>query len=150
MTENPLPRLYIDTNVFIQVFEKQDTQLTDLFAGEPIEGTPFLFTSALARAELLVKPIRDGDDELRDIYRNWTVSNPVLEVGPIDDDVLEFAAVLRAQYSSLRLPDAIHVSTAIGFGCTHFVSYDKKLGTISRFIEPSHPDFVTIVAPYVQ
>lgn len=132
MTDTGHPRLYLDTNIFIHVFENGHRQLIDLLAGTSVVGERFLFTSELTLAELIVKPVRDGDDELRQIYENWTRPNDVLDVGAIDRQVLIHAAALRAQYRFLKLPDAIHLSTAIGFECTHFVSFDRQLDGLDR------------------
>jgi hypothetical protein len=77
-----------------------------------------------------------------------------MEVGPIHTSALRYAAVLRAQYKTLKLPDAIHISTAIGFGCTHLLSGDSRL---PRRIELFHtrwgvtkgPSVVNVIDPDV-
>ena len=123
-------RLYLDTNVFVRWFEGNDELsrlLTKLiWSSAPREPQPFA-TSELTMAELLVAPYRNQDEDLIQRYDNWTISNGCLEVGPVNRDVLRYAAVLRAQYASLKLPDAIHVSTAIGFQCSHILSADARL-----------------------
>lgn len=41
--------------------------------------------------------------------------------------VLFRAARLQACFGSLKLPDAIHVATAMAFGCSHVSTADKRL-----------------------
>lgn len=125
-------RFYIDTNVFIAAVEAQDEATTELFARCPPANPQRLVTSSLTVAELLVKPYKDNDDRLAMLYENWSISNEVLYVDDPGVEVMRFAAVLRAQYSFLKLPDAIHLSTALGTQCTQFVSFDKALEKISR------------------
>lgn len=165
MTDAAVPRLYVDTNIFIRVFEDQHSGLVTLFDGQAADGFPFLVTSLLTQAELLVKPFREQNEELIHIYENWTTSNPNMSVAPVDAFVLHFAAILRAQYGFLKLPDAIHAATAIGYDCTHFLSADKALSKISdiqhtrlgvtrtgkapEFLSPDTDEFLEIVAPFI-
>ncbi|MBN9078993.1 MAG: PIN domain-containing protein [Rhizobiales bacterium] len=128
-------RLYLDTNVFIAMFERNDELarlLLHLFSLNNDISKPFLTTSELSLAELLVLPYREGDDRLQHVYDNATISNEMIEVGPVNRDVLWQAAVLKASYTKLKLPDAIHLSTAMLFRCSHFLTADKRLfGTYS-------------------
>lgn len=123
-------RLYLDSNIFIRLFEGND-ELSDvlglLFVGSRPRAQPFLATSEFTLAELLVVPYRNNDDQLIQLYDNWTLSNDHLEVRPIHRAVLWYAAVLRSQYPSLKMPDAIHVSSAIGFQCSHILTADQRL-----------------------
>lgn len=45
---------------------------------------------------------------------------------PVDRSILVAAARLRAQLT-LRLPDAIHVATALAADCELFVSNDRRV-----------------------
>ena len=122
-------RLYIDANILIHLVEHRDDlseALVDLFTAQT-GGRPFLVTSELTLAEVLVGPYRESNDRLIDRYDAATISNDQLEVGPIVRPVLWYAAVLRSQYPALKSPDAIHVSTAIAMRCSHFLTADKRL-----------------------
>lgn len=122
-------RLYLDTNIFIALGEGTDAisaLLFDLIARQMPEER-FLFTSELSLAELLVHPYRERNEELISLYDNWITSGGWLTAGPVNRSVLLSAALIRAQYGSIKLPDAIHLSTAIGFECTHFLTADKRL-----------------------
>jgi predicted nucleic acid-binding protein len=124
-------RLYLDANIFIAIFEKQDEisiRLRSMLRQtQPVMPTS-LVTSGLTLAETLVEPYRKRNYTLIRSYENWSVTNNILEVGPVDSDVLHVAAVLRAENSGgLKLPDAIHLATAFLFGCSHFLTGDMRL-----------------------
>jgi predicted nucleic acid-binding protein len=122
-------RLYVDANIIIHLVEHRDNlskALTDLFTAQA-KGQPFLVTSELTLTEVLVGPCRERNDSLVDFYEVSTWSNNQLEMVPVMRAVLWDAAVLRSQYPSLRTPDAIHASTAIGMSCSHFLTADKRL-----------------------
>ena len=147
MIDNARPRIYLDTNIYIQAFEGGNSRLIELFCAEPdIEGA-FLFTSELTLAELLVLPYRQSNDALISKYNNWTTNSDVLGVGPLDREVLQYAALLRSQYTWLKLPDAIHVSSAIGFECSHFLSSDKQFNKISDITHGRYGVVKTVPTP---
>lgn len=124
-------RLYVDANIFIYAFEGGSDVGTALVELLTIEGKarPFLVTSELTLAEVLVGPYKNGDDRLIDVYEGWTIPSPRLTVDQVSRPVLWYAAVLNTQYPNLRLPDAIHLSTAMLLGCSHFLTGDTRLGS---------------------
>jgi len=123
-------RFYLDTNIFIEVFEGRgplSELLVQLLTAVENSSRQRFVTSELALAELLVKPFILQRDDLIQAYDNWTISNSYLEVVPVVRDVLRDAAALRAKDRSLKLPDAIHLTTARGTGCRYFLTRDKKI-----------------------
>jgi predicted nucleic acid-binding protein len=88
---------------------------------------PHLVTSELTFAELLVKPYKMKRYDLINAYDNWTISNLYIEVVPVVREVLRDAAYLRARDKSLKLPDAIHLTTAQGTKCRYFLTKDKRI-----------------------
>jgi predicted nucleic acid-binding protein len=123
-----IKKVYIDTNIFILAFENAGiaTQLLrKLFATK--SKRPLFATSELTLSELLVRPFRDANSRLVDAYDRTIVSSPWLDVIPVGKPVLRYAALLRANYPSLKLPDAIHVSTALATECTHILTSDTGL-----------------------
>jgi predicted nucleic acid-binding protein len=87
---------------------------------EAVEGGDFaVITSTLTLAEVLVHPMRRGDHELADHYRNVLLhANHVTMVG-VSGTIAETASQLRAQYG-LRTPDAIQLATANRCGASFF------------------------------
>jgi len=125
----PTGRVYVDANVFIRAFEGTD-ELSDALSSLLLSGVGTeqrFVTSELTLAEVLVVPYRDGNDHLIDLYEGWMLTSEYVEVAPIDRGVLLYASVLRSQNPHLKLPDAIHVSKAIGLRCSLMLTGDQRL-----------------------
>ncbi len=122
--------LYFDTNVFIYAIEGHDEYydlLSYLF--KHIENNHLLtVTSELTLAECLVKPEKDKNNEAIEHYKQHIKNSKQLKVVPISRRILINAAKVRSQLQ-LKLPDAIHMATAIDQNCKTFVTNDKKLRT---------------------
>jgi predicted nucleic acid-binding protein len=121
-------RLYLDTNVLIAIGEgagQMPSLLRDLIQTLSVDEQ-FLFTSELSLAELLVVPNRQKNVELIRLYDNWIQPDGWLIARPVDKPVLWGAALIRAAYPAIKLPDAIHVSTALRHKCSHFLTADKR------------------------
>jgi predicted nucleic acid-binding protein len=74
-----------------------------------------------------VKPFEKRNAELINVYDNWMITNSYLEVVPIARDLLFKAAHLRANDKSLKLPDAIHLTTARETRCHYFLTNDDRI-----------------------
>lgn len=151
------PRLYLDANIFIYAFENIDAvseSLKTLISTASSPSHRFLATSELSLAEIIVVPLRKGDQHLLDIYDSITIGNSFLYVGAVSRDVLWLAAVLRSENRQLRLPDAIHLATAMLLGCDYFLSGDLRLsesystGQASRRVQTAKP-FISVIRPTV-
>ncbi|MBY6241615.1 type II toxin-antitoxin system VapC family toxin [Methylosinus sp. Sm6] len=120
---------YLDANIFILAFERQGPvsdcarSVFDLVN----ERGAVAVISELLVAELLVHPIRKGDDRLAAVYSELLGSPTGFETRPIDRQVLVEAARQRAIRGKTKLPDAIHVATARLHACRAFVTADRKL-----------------------
>jgi predicted nucleic acid-binding protein len=127
----PFKRIYLDTNILIELAEikgEQQSLLYEIADMRTADGKPFVCTSELTLAELLVRPYRQQNDELIELYNGWIMQgSDWLEVGPVTRDVLWHAALVRQYYPNVKLPDAIHLATAILFGCSHFLTGDKRI-----------------------
>lgn len=129
--------LYLDSNVFIYAFEGRAGALREaaaqvlrsVFAGES-SGC----TSVLARAEVLVRPLDRRQTELADRYRRLLTTAGPVDVKPVEPRMADLAAELRADYPGLKLPDALHLATAIHAGCAAMVTGDKRLSVASARI----------------
>ncbi|MCV9962104.1 type II toxin-antitoxin system VapC family toxin [Pararhizobium sp. BT-229] len=125
----PVTRIYLDTNIFIYAFEETSQRsnlLAQLFTVSSSAGACFVI-SELSLSELLVKPYRDADDVMIDQYEGFLLTSDWLEVLSVVRPTLAYAAVLRSQNKGLKLPDAIHLSTAIGASCSHFLTGDMGI-----------------------
>jgi predicted nucleic acid-binding protein len=148
-------RVYLDTNVFIMLSEKTlrlQQLLVEMISAQPIGKPPIFATSELTLSELLVKPYQNGDDRLIDGYESLILNSEWLDVRPVDRGVLYFAAVIRAQYHHLKLPDAIHISSAIGQHCSHLLTDDHGIKdrydvVHSRYGSLAGSDSLTVIRP---
>lgn len=86
-------------------------------------------TSTITLLEVLVQPLRRGDDRLAQQYRAILFNAAGLTTYPVSVAVSEEAARLRAAHN-LRTPDAIQMATALLGGATHFVTNDVRLPSI--------------------
>ena len=152
------PRLYLDANIFIYAFENTDEKSERLRALIAATSSPrhrFLATSELTLAEIVVVPLRNGNRHLIDIYESITIGNSFIHVGIVSRDVLWLAAVLRSENRELRLPDAIHLATAMLFGCDSFLSGDLRLtgsysvGQASERVQAAKSS-ISVVRPEIQ
>lgn len=80
-------------------------------------------TSALSRAEMLVRPLKGGEPDVAEDYRRVLTTFPNLRLVDVDRAVAGLAARLRA-LQGLQLPDAIQAATAIVCGATAMVAND--------------------------
>jgi predicted nucleic acid-binding protein len=117
--------VYFDTNIFIFTVEglpeveDQTRSLLDALASNEIT----VVTSELTIAEVLVKPIRDGNTALQQTFEQLLHASPVFQVIPIQREILRAAAVLRAT-TKLKLLDAIHLATSDFIGRDSFLTGD--------------------------
>ena len=116
--------LYLDACAFIYSVERLEPYRTLL---EPVwrqaeAGTLGLVTSELTLAEVLVRPLRDDDYALVNIYYELFASPEILLI-PTTRLIWEETARLRA-LTNIRTPDAVHATTALQEGCSAFVTND--------------------------
>lgn len=86
-------------------------------------GTFGVVTSELALLEVLVKPIREGKQQLEQRYRQFLTGTGEVHLLPIDRAVIDTAARVRADHA-LKTPDALHAAGALAVGCALFVTND--------------------------
>ena len=106
-------KVYLDANILIYIVEKHPQfgdHLQPLLAAAHHHQLT-LMTSHLSVLECLVIPTRLHNNQLiRACYEHLFESDLVLL--PITLDVIQAAVNFRAQFASLKVPDAIHLATA--------------------------------------
>jgi len=130
MTEDgQQPTVYLDTNVFIRAVEGTGEtavgprRLIDILR----RRTGIAFTSEITLAEVLAPPQRTDAMPLhlkRRAYLDILLWSGFIVLTPVSRDILIETATFRAK-ARMRLPDAIHLVTAIRGGCRYLVSADK-------------------------
>lgn len=126
-------RNYLDTNIWIYALEGYPEflqPLTDLFAAID-RGVVQAVTSELTLAEVLVKPFMDGSTDRQIAYRQAIRSSQFLQVISVSREILIEAAELRAN-SQIKLPDAIHIATALSMQCSTLLTNDHRLPAIEN------------------
>ncbi len=121
-------RVYLDANVFIYAVEavaEYAVAIETLF-GRLEEGSIVAVTSELTLAEVLTKPFEARNLDIARIYEDMLMPSAWLSVLPVERAILIEAARLQSELA-LRLPDAIHVATAVAAGCTAVLSNDRRL-----------------------
>ena len=123
----------LDTGPLIYYIEEHPAFLAKIRPFfEAAERNEFrIVTSFVTLVEVLVHPLREGRPELAEEYRNILLQSPALTTIPLDEDIAEEAAGLRARHN-LRTPDAIQVATAIRSGASWFLTNDAELANLSE------------------
>jgi len=109
--------------------ERCEKLLICSFAGENSDCT-----TVLIRAEALVRPLGQRQAELADRYWRLLSAAGRVQVKPAEAHIADLAAEPRADYPSLKLPDALHLPTAIQTDCGAFITGDKRLAIVSARI----------------
>jgi len=115
----------IDTSVVIYTIEGNPDYYSLL---EPLRskfytGEIKIVSSELILMEVLVVPLRNGDNSLVEDYEELLLS-PQMQLVAISRFLLKQAANLRAS-NNLKTPDAIHAVTALSVGCNQFITNYK-------------------------
>lgn len=122
-------RLYWDANAFITLVENGGAISERL--GELLERAfdqeIAIVTSELTLAELLVRPLREGNAERVYVYRDLLDAEGTVEALPVGRELLLSTAQIRADHPAVKLPDAIHIASAELSRCRYFLSADLRL-----------------------
>lgn len=150
-------RIYVDANIVIAMFEAEGPLRERLRGLVEIaeQRTGLLVTSELTLAECLVAPLRiletPGADQaaaadLIAAYEEAIRPAAAIDMVSVDRRVLTDAALLRARFGSLKLPNALHLATALAAGCDTFLSADAKAAAIAGRIglSPLLPTIETV------
>lgn len=148
-TDVPM-KLYVDSCVFIRATEGADGisgKLIEIMGLAAPGGDLQLCTSAIAFAEVLTGPLKrlradrfDRDAErIVGIYSSFLdgrvpSGGPLtrIEVVDVSPGVSWNAAEMRARRTSLKLPDAIHLGSAMFASCDAMLSNDSGLLEAAR------------------
>jgi len=126
--ERPVKTAYLDACAVIYLLEATSSLqalVRSRISELRDEGLETLMTSSLSRLECRVKPLRDGDAALLNLYDRFFASAN-LRTAAVSDAVIERATELRARHG-FKTPDSIHLATAIEGGAQLFVTGDADL-----------------------
>ena len=134
MVEKPVPgSVALDTMVFIYHFEDHPrfSSITEKIFEKIEKGKLSAFTSYITLLEILVKPYKDGELKAASDYKNLLLTFPNLQFIPVDLEIADAAASLRAEYS-IRTPDAIQLATAMSCRTDSYITNDEALKKIKK------------------
>jgi predicted nucleic acid-binding protein len=144
----PLGRVSLDTNAVVYFLDRTELYF-DLVAHvfERAEaGTLELVLSTLVETELLVGPLRAGNQGAVEAVRLLLDHFPGVTVRPIDRAVARTAAELRAA-QRLATPDALIAATAVVCGAEAVIGNDRRCA--ARLAAPPYlllSDYVDVTA----
>ncbi|MCI5188890.1 MAG: type II toxin-antitoxin system VapC family toxin [Candidatus Electrothrix sp. AS4_5] len=117
----------LDTAPLIYFIEEHPTYcpVVEPFFEQLDRGAVQVVTSVITLTEVLVKPLRDGDVQLAEQYRDILLNVDGLTTVEASAAIAEQAARLRSQYS-LRTPDAIQIATAQHTGASALLTNDIR------------------------
>jgi len=125
--------LALDANVLIYLFESVGH--TAEVAGELVSAIEGGATSgvlaSVALTELIVGPVRAGDEALAERYVDAVRSIGGLRIVSVGAEVAVEAGVLRGRHR-LPLADALHLAAAREAGATAFITNDRRIPAIPR------------------
>ena len=147
-----MPLVYLDTCIFIAVFEAVgpvSEPLVRLFTA--FERKPGIaVTSELTLAELLA-PIKrqpwDIEDRRQATYLTLFDDGHFIDLQPVSRSILLTTTIVRRE-TPQRLPDAIHIATALEVGCRFFMSSDedaKRLPSAMRWMTSAIDDVLEML-----
>lgn len=136
--------IYIDTNIFIYAVEgTSETAAPSRRLIETLaERRDVAMTSEITLAELLAPTARRGALPLhlkRRLYLDLLVWRRAFLLAPVSRSLLIATADLRSVVP-LKLPDAIHLQTAIQSKCSFFVGEDRDLNNLPSGMELVRPN----------
>lgn len=120
--------VYLDSNIVITILEhtaplsQPQKRFIDSLETGQISG----ISSHLTLAECLVKPMRESNEQAIEAVLQFLENQEHVDLVPVSRDILVKAAEIRA-VSGTKLPDAIHLATAVAAGCQTFLSDDKGI-----------------------
>lgn len=123
-------RIALDTTLFIYLFDDEGSELREIVRdqvfGPILHGRLSAVSSVITIAEVLVRPLRDGNASLVAELIESIHSYPNLDVLSLDSAIALRAAEVRMA-TRLALPDAIHIATALESGAEAFVTNDHTI-----------------------
>ena len=125
-----MSRVFWDTNLFIYLFEGQGEPATKVrrLRQRMLERRDELFSSTLTLGEILVKPVEEGAEGLRQQYEN--VLTETVQLIPFDREAaIRYADIRRER--TIRPPDAIQLACAAQARIDLFITNDDRLSRLS-------------------
>ena len=124
----------LDTNIFIIALNKRDPrrEKASTILEQIKEKGIRTSISVLVLEEFFIQVYKQHREKDSASILEFLSLGGLSFVLDVDREIALHAAKIRADYKSLRTPDAIHLASAIAAGASVFFSFDKRL---SRKVE---------------
>lgn len=119
----------LDSNIFIRAID-DPTSLGEKarnFIDQIKELSPVIFISTMVLEEFFVGVYKEKRDKDIPILLEFITLEGLCTIVDFNREIALRAAKLRAEYPSLRAPDAIHLASAIESKAKIFFTTDRKL-----------------------
>ena len=119
----------VDTAPFIYFIERKAPYINSLrpLFHDVDQGNIQVVTSVVTVIEVLVHPLRNGDDALARQYYDILLSSPHVTTAQVTFGIAELAAQLRADHG-IKTPDAIQLATALSHRADCLITNDRDFG----------------------
>lgn len=120
--------IYLDSCLVIYLIEENILYAPKLELELTKRPNANICISPLTEMECLIVPLRQQNKVLIEKFGNWFAQTQIL---PIERQIFHQSAQLRADFPSLKTPDALHISTALHHNCDEFWTNDNRLDKIA-------------------
>ena len=119
--------VYLDSCLVIYLVEEHPT-FAPLLENYIANAPDLIFViSGLTEMEYLVMPFRKNNKPLIDKFQEWFKKAEIIS---LDKEIFHQAARLRADFTGLKTPDALHLATAVYHDCDEFWTNDNRLDKV--------------------
>ncbi|MGI8469336.1 MAG: type II toxin-antitoxin system VapC family toxin [Pyrinomonadaceae bacterium] len=122
-----MSRIYLDACIIIYIVEKHPVYSNRIENLMNVLSSAAFCYSPPAWLECLVMPFRTKDLQLQKLYEAFFDAQKILEM---PQAVFDEAAQLRADFTSLKTPDALHLA-AVYYNCGEFWTNDNRLDKVA-------------------
>lgn len=127
-----MSKIYLDACIVIYFIEKHAAYANKIEAMiNNLGANDVLCFSPLIRLECLVMPLRTNDKTLKSLYESFFKTQKMLDMTV---EIYDKAAQLRADFNSLKTPDALHLATALHYNCDEFWTNDNRLNSVAPLL----------------
>lgn len=126
---NPSQIISLDSNIFIRAIDDPSTlgEKSRELLEEIKKVSPQVFISTMLLQEFFVRVYKDSRQKDINPLLEFISLDRLCTIKDVDRQVALLAAKLRAEYPSLRAPDAIHLASAIESKAKLFFTTDRRL-----------------------
>ena len=128
-----ISKLYVDSAPLIYYVEERLAYVDKMELILILVETSSLevVSSVLTLSEVLVVPLRMSAHRLAQRYRSILMNREFCTLLTVSADTAIRAASIRARYR-INLPDALHIASALEYGCDAFLTNDYKLRVVQE------------------